>query len=154
MSRVLYRVRLTPEAFGEQITCLGSQLRAVLAVLRTQMGPVSWYYTDVVTVGRSDFSGERGLHEIGDIDKFIAATSTVRQFERGVFLASSAGSPSFRNEPDTEDMEFADLGDAAVEIRAFDTSYLEVYSRDRNLVNALAKVYKVGVESRSPAPSS
>lgn len=70
----------------------------------------------------------------------IEAAQRVDQFESGVF----AGVPSVIAQPVfragglwTEDEEAADLGDAAVEVRAFDTSYWSIATADPDLAQIL-----------------
>jgi hypothetical protein len=101
-----------------------------------------WYAADV-TASDAPFPGEHGGQpvRVGDSEQVIARARAVGQFQSGVFAGVPAAVPSpwFRSGGLwTDDPEGADIGDAIVEIRAFDATYLDVATRDVALVYALA----------------
>lgn len=146
MSQAVYRVALFGPVFGDDVACLGRQLQEIVKTLYQVGVPQHWYYTDVETNNPSSFSGASGVHEIGGFGQLLAAASSVDQFQQGVFLASHVPEPRFRENPNTEDIEFANLGDADIEIRAFDTTYFDVYAADQNLLRRLSDKYGVDIE--------
>jgi len=79
---------------------------------------------------------------IGDSADAVGKVAAVDQFESGVFMGvrPSRTPPQFRDGGVwTEDEEMADLGDAIVEVRAFDTTYVSVASTDHAIRRRLAR---------------
>ncbi len=117
--------------------------------MTSRVGVEHWYYGDVETNSPSPFAREPGMHQISSIDQLIKIAEGVDQFQRGVFVASPHATPRFRPNLNTEDPEFADLGDADIEIRAFDTTYFELYVRDEELARDLAERFRVEPQSHA-----
>lgn len=70
----------------------------------------------------------------------IQSARQVEQFSSGVFVGvpPAIERPTFRDGGLwTEDEEAADLGDAAIELRAFDTSYWSVAAAEPDLIDAI-----------------
>jgi len=143
MSSAVRRIELPGDVFGEDAACLGPQLEQLVKVLHLNDNSEQWYYADVETNGASSFSCAPGLHKVGNSEDFANLLVGTDQFQSGVFLVSRISSPRFRANPTTEDTHLVDLGDADVEIRAFDTTYFEVYSRDLDLLERLSNTYGV-----------
>jgi hypothetical protein len=80
---------------------------------------------------------------IGRTREFLPAVQQVDQFLRGVFLAvrPEKKEPHFRELIDTEDPVDVDLGDAVVEIRAFDTTFFEVLTKDESVLSAITNAF-------------
>jgi hypothetical protein len=79
----------------------------------------------------------------------MAVAHGIEQFFSGVFLLMPADfGEELQKESWTEEDEFADLGDAIVEIRAFDTSSYDVYSNDLVLLSLLSKAFNSEVLTR------
>lgn len=152
--RPLHRVALTSSTFGAEVACLGAQLEDVLRTLYPEGTTLRWYYSDVEANKRSSLSEAPGVHQAGDLDQLLTAVRTVDQFQRGVFFGSDVSAPRFREDPNTEDAEFANVGDAEVEIRAFDTTSFEIYSSDASLLGRLSERYGVKVEAWSERPEA
>lgn len=130
-------VRLGPEAFGGQASCLGTHLVGLLRAIEALHPQLKWYVADVQTIGSSPTARREPVPTfVGDTEALIQAAQQVDQFESGVFagVPESLDDPVFRSGGLwTEDEDAADLGDAVVEIRAFDTSYWSVASADTSL---------------------
>lgn len=142
-------VRLGTAAFQSKVCCLGVQLVGLLNALRAFRPDLTWYVADAQVNGPSPFPRREPTPTlIGDTDALIKAALSVDQFESGVF----AGVPSPIDRPVfragglwTEDDEDDDLGDAVVELRAFDTTYWSVATLDAGLAQAVLK--QLGAES-------
>lgn len=146
-------VRLEPAAFRSVMSCLGEQLVALLQTIQELRPDLNWYVSDAQTIGPSPVPRREPTPIlIGDARAMIQAAQRVEQFESGVF----AGVPSAIDQPAfragglwTEDEEAADLGDAAVEVRAFDTSYWSVATAEPNL----AQIIRERLEQERDRPS-
>jgi hypothetical protein len=102
---------------------------------------VHWYVADVQLTGSYAKDWESRIPmRIADTAQMLARVAQIDQFESGVFLAvpSEVVTPMFRGrELWTDDEDFAELGDAVIEIRAFDTSYISVSSADAALIQRI-----------------
>jgi hypothetical protein len=136
-------IRLEPAAFGSVTCCLGEQLVALLRTIHELRPDLKWYVADVQTIGPSPVARREPTPTfIGDAGALVQEARLVDQFESGVFagVPSSIDRPVFRaGGLWTEDEEVADLGDAAVEVRAFDTSYWSIATADPNLAKTIRK---------------
>jgi hypothetical protein len=143
-------IRLRAEAFdGRSVCCLGSQLARLVAELKGAMGEVVWYAADIDLVGPAPIPRGRGPQLLGGSDRLIELAEKVDQLLRGVFLAVPAdnAAPHFRDAIDTEDPVDVELGDARVEIRAFDTTYFEVLTTEPAIATFAEDAFGVGVAS-------
>ncbi|MBL8918550.1 MAG: hypothetical protein JNJ54_06785 [Myxococcaceae bacterium] len=135
--RPLDRVRLGPEAFGSVACCLGEQLVALLRAIEELRPNLKWFVADAQTLGSFPVPRREPTPMlIGDARALIQAAQEVDQFESGVFagVPPAIARPAFRaGGLFTEDDEAADLGDAVVEVRAFDTSYWTIATAAPNL---------------------
>ena len=122
--------------------CQGPHLAAVVNIIETFAGPLEWYAADVDAPGSDfpDIPGGRPRH-IGSGKQVALTMKGVDQFRWGVFLGVSGSSPPTFREGGVwaEDEEGADLGDAEVELRAFDTTYIEVAVRDSSLAQFIGE---------------
>lgn len=125
---VIYRLRPI-----DGPACTGEQLAAVITAAAREMHLERWFISDVRPVG-SWALGARGPEPVSvSLDALDAGLRAVSQLESGVFsgLRGEPASPRFRDGGVwTEDAESACLGDTTVEIRAFDTSFIEVIAQD------------------------
>lgn len=99
--------RLEPAAFESVLCCLGPQLVVMLQRIEELRPGLTWYVADA---------------------------------ETGVFagVPSSIAQPAFRaGGLWTEDEEAADLGDAVVELRAFDTSFWSIATAAPELATSI-----------------
>jgi hypothetical protein len=140
--------RLAPAAFGSETSCLGEQLVALLRTIRESRPDLRWYVADLQTIGPCPVAHREPTPTlIGDAGALVQAVGLVDQFESGVFagVASSIDRPAFRaGGLYTEDDEVSDLGDAAVEVRAFDTSYWSIATTDPNLAKTIRGTFGRG----------
>lgn len=134
-------VRLEPAAFQTELPCLGGQLVAIVQQIQEILPGLRWYVADVQTIGPSPVPRRAPTPVlVGDATAMIEAAQRVDQFESGVFagVPSESAPPAFRaGGLWTEDEQAADLGDAAVEVRAFDTSYWSIATADPDLAQIL-----------------
>jgi hypothetical protein len=130
-------IHLGPAAFGDTTACLGQQLIELLRAIEAVQPGLKWYGADVAAVGPSPMPLREPVPSlIGDTEALIQAARLVVQFESGVFVGvpDSLRAPAFRiGGLWTEDEDDADLGDAVVEVRAFDTSYWSIGTADAKL---------------------
>jgi hypothetical protein len=133
----LKTILLSPIAFGDTTSCLGGQLIVLLRVIDAFYPHLRWYVADVRTTGGSLTSYRQSTPVLtGDTKLLIEAVQNVEQFESGVFagVPCSIEQPRFRSGGLwTEDEDCADLCDALIEVRAFDTSYWLVAISDPEL---------------------
>ena len=143
-------LRLRGESIdGRHVCCLGSQLARIVTSLMGQLADVSWYIADVEVIGTSRLAQGQTPQFVGQSHQFVALVQDVDQFLRGVFLAVRGGrlQPHFRERIDTEDPVNVDLGDALVEIRAFDTTYFELLTMDSAIAAVGAAGFGVNILS-------
>ena len=154
MFKPKYLICLDKRAFPkEQGVCLGSQLAAIVKMLSTLIKQHVWLCSDVDAfspipqkLGINSFK----LKELGDDQALADLCKNIDQFLSGVFIATekkpNAEYPDLYL--DTEDKQFRplELDGALLEIRTFDTSYFEIYSEDKKLMNELSKTYDIEIE--------
>lgn len=136
-------IRFGSTSFDSETVCLGSQLSEILRIIDRVTVGLDWYVADVQTL-ESQFPqyARPAPVKVGDTITLRKLVETVSQFEGGVFAGVPAdiAEPAFRDGGLwTEDEEFADIGDAIVEVRAFDTSYISVASRNLDLLEAMER---------------
>lgn len=136
-------LHLESAAFGDVLACLGPQLILILSAVQGARSDLAWYVADVETIGPSPVRERTPVPVlVGDVDALIRAVAPVEQFECGVFsgVPAAVSQPAFRSGGLwTEDEDTADIGDAVVEIRAFDTSYWIISTSDRRIAAAVEK---------------
>ena len=141
------------EFFSGSVTaCQGVHIAEVIRLVGAMQPELRWYVADVRTTGcKLPFESTSFPLYIGDTDALINMTLCVEQFESGVFAAvpHSVAHPCFRNGGLwTEDDDLADLGDAVVEIRAFDTTYVSVASGDAELLDVIKDAIAAGLRGQ------
>jgi hypothetical protein len=120
------------EIDGQPVSCTGNQLALLIDSIAMFLKGCRWYACDVNTnTGYPRFVGANNCAEIGDTETMITTVQECDQFIGGVFVAIHAqywysiDSRSIHTEgPETMYSE-----NSVVEIRAFDTSYFEVYTK-------------------------
>lgn len=150
-----YLIRLDKKAFShDQVVCLGSQLKSIAKNLSELIEPHVWFGADVDAIspmpkklGVASFQ----LRKIGDSHSLINLCENIDQFLSGVFIAVKEKNQNFKRSElrvGTEDEQFRSLNldGILIEIRAFDTSYFEVYSDNRILMEKLSKIYKINID--------
>ncbi|MBD3920222.1 hypothetical protein H8B09_15760 [Paenibacillus sp. PR3] len=125
-------LRISKTRESQQFSCLGEQLEDILSVINEDSKPLLWYGLDVdyyeITNGIFNTPISRFIHT----KDLIIATRNVEQFLSGVFIASENDITKWdlQNLPKTEEDEGFQIDEAEIEIRAFDTTYYEVYLKN------------------------
>ncbi len=151
-----YRILLTSKCFTrDKVVCLGTQLISIVNSIKDYLPQHVWYGADVEAVGKSARKhniNDIQLNVIGTDLQFIEYCSEIEQFIWGVFLCieSNFSSQNIQGvKLETEDEPFRSItcDGVLIEIRAFDTSYFEVYSEDVALMKNISIKYNVEMES-------
>lgn len=135
---------------GGKTSCLAAQLVQILEVINASTKGLIWYGADVEVIG--DIPFKLGLEEwspkkIGDTKIFIKGLKQVDQFLSGVFFAFPTDvGDVLEGRFSTEDEPYRSSKGAILEIRAFDTSYYEVYSYGLDIIAKLADFFSVKYE--------
>lgn len=141
-------IRLTgQQVSGEEVSCTGAQLVKLLQVLKVSGDNFHWFAADISTndnfIPSFLINGYQPFY-VGTTEKLIQASSQINQYFSGIFLAVSQkvkapiwGVRSFETEDEPTDA----LGDAILEIRAFDTTYFEIYSSDLSVLKLLCDCF-------------
>jgi len=150
-----YLIRLNQKAFlHDQVVCLGSQLHSIIKIVNDLIEPHIWFGADIDAIspipeklGIDSFQ----LRKIGDNFSLMNLCRNIDQFLSGVFLAVKEKNQNVKCHDfniGTEDEQFRPLSIDGVllEIRAFDTSYFELYSDDIFLMEKISKIYKIKIE--------
>lgn len=142
-----YRLLIPSESFPkDQCICLGSQLILIINVLKKILPAHIWYGADVQAMGKGvvdlNISGSQ-LKPIGSDEQFISYCLNISQFIWGVFLCISKDflSSNISNvELETEDEPFRSIScnGVLIEVRMFDTSYIEIYSEYENIIKKIS----------------
>lgn len=155
-----FKILLKKENFyPAEVICLGSQLITIIQSLKKILSQHIWYAANVdafsevpINLNLNSFF----LEKIGDDYSFIQICQKIDQFLWGVFLAIDINysNPNINDiEVSTEDEEFRsiELGGVLIEIRAFDTSFFELYTEDERIINQLAKIFDVDIVKFDPS---
>lgn len=150
-----YRVLIKSECFPkDNVICLGTQLIDIIKFINNFLPSHIWYSADIEAleskINLNKFKGFR-LKRIGSDFQFTEFCSKIMQFIWGVFLCldSNLLSQNIQEiELGTEDEPFRPINCNGIilEIRAFDTSFFEIYSVDLALMKELSKHYNVSIE--------
>lgn len=154
-----YLIRLDKKIFShDQVVCLGSQLKSIVKNLGELIEPHVWFGADVDAIspmpkklGIDSFQ----LRKIGDSHSLVNLCENIDQFLSGVFIAVKEKNQNFKCSElrvGTEDEQFRSLNldGILIEIRAFDTSYFEIYSDNSILMEKLSKIYKIKIDHFQP----
>ena len=139
MTEANYLVRIT----GKDAACLTEQLVCILQTIEPFIKDVVWYIADL-DADRTPPDilkyKECTPKRVGQTGDLILLSQKVHQFLSGVFLALPNDQGDLLNcEYGTEERAFRDMGDAVLEIRAFDTSYYEFYSNNFDLIHKISR---------------
>lgn len=136
-------VHLEPACFGHPISGEGPQLVAILQCVNDLLPDLLWYVADVDANGRFPIPRQDPTPvRFGDTRTLAEAAQQIVQFESGVFagVPSSVSQPVFREGGLwTEDEDTADLGDAVVELRAYDAAYWFVATIDPDIAKGICR---------------
>ena len=150
-----YQVLITSNCFPrDKVVCLGTKLISFVNFIKNFLPRHIWYGADVDAVGKGAMKlilNNIQLKIIGTDLQFIEYCSEIEQFIWGVFLCinNNFSSQNIRGvELETEDEPFRSIpcDGILLEIRAFDTSYFEIYSEDLTIIKELSKIYNIEIE--------
>ena len=136
------------EICNKNVSCLGEQLVVILQTLIPHLNNAVWYASDISATTKPPFIIDYNEYipkKIGNTLDVIELAKNVNQFLSGVFLAfpNDKGEQITGIEYGTEDEYFRDIDNAIVEIRAFDTDYYLLSSRDDLLISKIANSFDV-----------
>ena len=144
MTKTSYFLKVSGQELNASIlSCTGEQLVLIVDCVRKYLSDYDWYSADVSTMS-SNKEWEIYKSEvpklIGGSTKLIKFAEVTDQFTSGVFLAANKKYRfmGFSNTYETEDEQYIDIEFCELEIRAFDTSYFEIYSKERKFIDVLA----------------
>lgn len=152
-----YRILLTSKCFPQdKVIGLGTQLISIVESIKNHLLPHIWYGADVDAVGKGARKYNLNniqLSEIGSDLQFIKYSSEIDQFIWGVFVCIDSSFASQNTqciELETEDEAFRSINTDGIliEIRAFDTTYFEIYTEDEGLITKFSKIYNVKIEKK------
>ena len=136
MSRQL---RLGPSAFGSKVACRGADVATVVQIAAQYRPELTWYIADVDAMAVIDEELRSALPvRVGEATRMIELASGISQFLDGVVLGARA-TIRFPAAGVSTSSERAET-DADIEIRAFDTSYLQIDGRDESLLERIATI--------------
>ncbi len=145
MFKPKYLIELWKRAFkNAEAPCLGVQLAELVEFLAPLIPPHIWYGADMDANYIPDvlFNFQSAeLKKIGDLSVLLEIAKVTDQFRSGVFYAVKINSNIIKYiEVGLDDKVFeeTDLDGIIIEICAFDTSYFEIYSEDRQLMDMIA----------------
>lgn len=126
--------------------CLGEQLINILKEIQPFTKNLIWYACDIDSTRLSPIKNFQSFIPrkvgSGNINDMVNLCKNVEQFLSGVFLGLSIDRGNqLNNKYTSEDDEFRDLGEALLEIRAFDTTYYEIYTNNFIIIEALAPAF-------------
>lgn len=139
-----YLIQLTgKEIDGSPVSCLASQLITVLENIRQFVGELSWFAADVDSGAKMAFERHGPLTLIGSTQRLISVLREVDQLWGGVFVGvkGSALPARIREVIDTFDDFNVDLGDSVCEIRACDTTSLDILVKQEYLALSIAESF-------------
>lgn len=147
---ILYILRINGKLIdGESVSCTGKQMRELLVQVEPWVGSCEWHILDIKTNNSTDLLAYDAQNQQPLSGEALKDTCLrVDQFMSGIFLAVPHGlsQPKLQLDAVTEDEPSSDIGDALLEIRAFDTSYFEIYTPLPELAERLHHRFGVEVE--------
>ncbi len=146
MNKPRFLIRIS----SKETACTGAELLLILNIIHPFIESYVWYAADVEIIGEKPFKlglEEKTPRRIGTINNLHKLAQKTDQFLSGVFFALQYDVGEIWNrEFSTEDESFRDLEEANLEIRAFDTTYFEIYSNDSKIMSELSKYFHAEVK--------
>ncbi len=154
MPQPIYLAKLTGWDINSQTTsCTGEQLVVILRNIELNAKDCKWFAADIsLSSGKipKDLKEDNEPYPVlmGETIELIELVSSIDQFTSGVFFAlKSDVKPIFPSDPIlTEDDRFRYIRDSVFEIRAFDTTYFEIYSARKEFLAWSWEVFHVEIE--------
>ncbi len=141
MAKAIYRLELTGSQINsELVSCTGKQLGLVINSLAKLSKNWVWFVADIEAVGSLSEEYKAGEPTLfGDTEQLITYVKTIPQFTWGIYLAvpKELLPKNWTRYFETEDLPFQEMDGAELEIRTFDTTYIEVYAQDSSLLDGL-----------------
>ena len=128
---------------GDRIVCTGSQIASVLSLLSEEaaLAGCDWYAGAIDNFGPGIAPyQEHEPFRVPDFGQFVETIRSAPQLLDGIFVAMRVGEkPVLLHPIFTADgpMENA-VGNCIIELHAFDTSWVELYSADTGLMRRMA----------------
>ncbi|MFW5436371.1 hypothetical protein [Paenibacillus apiarius] len=140
MKKTEFVLRIVKTEETQQFSCLGEQLAEILSAIYEETKACNWYVFDVdCNTHNSEEFFNSPFCRIDSTECLINESKMVDQFLSGVFIAIKGEVAEWNLEhlPTTEEKEGLQHEQALVEIRAFDTSYFEVYGLESKVEEKL-----------------
>ena len=141
----MYKLEIEANNFEYDTVCLGWQLAKILMNF-TDFKDTKWLVFDVYGTTHDDIlqlfiTDEAGRVTFDSTESLIVAVEKVIQFESGVFcLVSNSNKIEVEDDsPETESPEGMQIENALLEVRAFDYTFFEVYSHDKEYLEKIKK---------------
>lgn len=129
----------------DQFQCKGYQLKNILCILESFTKDFNWYVTDVLTnTGYVKDLPIDNLNFVGSTKKLKSIAANIEQFDSGIFIAASK---TFNIDKyklkrfDTDSDPEMHIPEALIEIRAFETTFFEIYTYDQSVIDKLMKEF-------------
>ena len=135
ITREVFKMLIDKAKHQADYSCSGLQLAKILSLFLNSEMLFSWYVFDTQN---PSFNSPVDYYE--NTPLLMDKVSKVEQFMSGVFIAVKAGDDVNWNErhlPVTEEDEGIQHEKAILEIRAFDTTYFEVYSFNKRVIEKI-----------------
>lgn len=144
-----YLTRISGSDFHfSDASCLGKQLLELLDFIESLIPSHNWYLADIDAAPLGEFS----IFSEGRLKKIeypmLKLLCNINQFLSGVLIMVDEKCSEIRNpEVYTEEEEFRviNMSGVILEIRAFDVSYFEIYSKEFNLIKKISDRYNTKV---------
>jgi len=140
---MVYKLEVKANDFKSDTVCMGWQLIEILRNFEC-MTDVEWLIFDVYGTTHRDLSQLFEINETGEIifestKDLISSVEQVIQFEQGVFclVPNSEEIQFIDGPPETESPEGMQIKGSLLEIRTFDYSFFEIYSRDKDCLEKI-----------------
>ncbi len=144
----MHKLFLKNTDFYDEYCCTGTQVAFILEQIYNFDDTLKWYAFDLI-FGIKEIDGaflyeisNNTESEIENFKEFIQKISNVTQFDSGVFMAfENNAKPKWAANirPLTEENEGLQHTEAIIEIRMFDYSTIEVYTRDEKYLDIIKK---------------
>jgi hypothetical protein len=145
MARAKFFLKLDITAMNDgDICCTGRQIASLINTLDKSL---NWYAADINVNSTTKLLDKYTLRRptlIGSCSEAVNIINNIDQLLSGILLGvpNDIKKPSWNNRSFfTEDDQYQELGDALVEIRAFDTSCLEIYTSTTKIVDIITENY-------------
>lgn len=143
-----FMLRISKTDNSQTYFCRGIQLAQILECILDEISNCIWYISDVDYFNREKknlFDTSKSLYKMTS-SELIDKVKQVDQFLSGVFIAISIDTKiDWINQinPVTETDEVMQINKSELEIRAFDTSYFEIYGVNKNIETKLKSCFPI-----------